>query len=226
MCVEVFNAGKLPLNVSSWDEIISGLSNIQSVKCLRLSFGLLDRLNIMDNLTMQRQLSTFEKFELFHRHAFGRLFLDRRSLSISNLEFDANVKESCHTVGPPSTSSLHELSINISKEEDLQVIGSLVSDNTSLRVLELIFDGNDFGVSPSLSLSFFNAIRNASYFESIRVNGFITSDAVMESFYNWITSNQMLNTLKVSIFSNISSVGWQSFASAPSSLDRLEDMNI
>lgn len=106
------------------------------------------------------------------------------------------------------------------------MIGSLVSDNTSLRVLELIFDGNDFGVSPSLSLSFFNAIRNASYFESIRVNGFITSDAVMESFYNWITSNQMLNTLKVSIFSNISSVGWQSFASAPSSLDRLEDIEI
>lgn len=71
----------------------------------------------MDNLTMQRQLSTVEEFELFHRHAFGRLFLDRRSLSISNLEFDANVKESYHTVGPPSTSSLHELSINISKEK-------------------------------------------------------------------------------------------------------------
>jgi hypothetical protein len=76
MCVEVVNAGKLPLNVSSWDEIISGLSNNQSVKYLRLSFGVLDRLNIMDNLTMQRQLSTVEKFELFHRHVFGRLFLD------------------------------------------------------------------------------------------------------------------------------------------------------
>jgi hypothetical protein len=72
MCVEVVNAGKLPLNVSSWDEIISGLSNNQSVKYLRLSFGVLD----MDNLTMQRQLSTVEKFELFHRHVFGRLFLD------------------------------------------------------------------------------------------------------------------------------------------------------
>ena len=48
----------------------------------------------------------------------------------------------------------------------------------------------------------------------------------MESFSNWITSNQTLNTLKVSIFSNISSVGWQSFASAPSSLDHLEDIEI
>jgi hypothetical protein len=53
----------------------------------------------------------------------------------------------------------------------------------------------------------------------------VTDDAVMGSFCNWIASNQSLKALTVTGCKGISSVGWQSFATALASLDNLENID-
>jgi hypothetical protein len=62
--------------------------------------------------------------------------------------------------------------------------------------------------------------------ESIKLSEVIKGDAVIESFSNWITSTQSLKILKVSCCSGITSVGWQTFATALASLDNLEEIDI
>jgi hypothetical protein len=74
--------------------------------------------------------------------------------------------------------------------------------------------------------SFFHAFQNAKYLESIKLSEVIKGDAVIESFSNWITSTQSLKILKVSCCSGITSVGWQTFATALASLDNLEEIDI
>jgi hypothetical protein len=96
-----------------------------------------------------------------------------------------------------------------------------------LKSLELDNDRRQ-RVSSDAWLSFFNVIQDEKYLESIKLHYHhaITSDAVMGSFSAWITSTQTLLALKVTHCSNLSSVGWQSFANALALLDNLEDIEI
>jgi hypothetical protein len=89
-----------------------------------------------------------------------------------------------HTDEPCFTSSLRELSLSwiaFRNTEDLHELSSYISSNSSLRVLDL----NNLGEPEREDLwrTFFDAIRNAKYLESITIYEF-TNDAVMESFCN------------------------------------------
>jgi hypothetical protein len=228
------------------NEIIDGLSNNQSLRCINLEFrGKIKSASygfatsIIDSLR-EKKLGTIEKFQfqiscLYHGglnrfpmfpriHALGQQMPNLKSLSISisGLEFDPVAQSTEHTVEAAGlTSSLRELRMAKFNDQGLNELNSYILRNSSLRVLHL----DRQRVSSGLLLSFFNGIRNAKYLESITLNSVITDDAVMESFCNWITSNQSLKALTVTGCEDISSVGWQSFATALASLDNLEDID-
>jgi hypothetical protein len=115
----------------------------------------------------------------------------------------------------------------VQNNEVLRMLSSYIPNNTTLRVLDLSTESSImYSLSSTLCVDFFNALRCSKYLKTIKVDNFITNDAVMASFSDWIASSQTLTTFKISRCRNITSVGWQSLATALASLENLEDISM
>jgi hypothetical protein len=213
-------------SISSPDEVIDGLANNQSVKCLNLCGDLTT--HFMDSPHRQ-QFSAIEKIELYgyvtpfpNLHEFSHQLTNVKSLKITG----SLAKETIHAVRPSPVSSLRELVVRgVENKEVLQELSSFISNNTTLKVLGV--SGSNRLLPSSVWVNFFNAIKHAKHLESICVLEVITNDAVMASFSDWIASTQTLKKLEVVYcrWVDITPVGWQSFATALASLDKLEDIS-
>jgi hypothetical protein len=215
-------------------EIINGLSNNQSLKCLKL-IGLDEKLAtcFIDSMRHLRHsaLETIyisggcrdrDTIKFPSLHAFVQQMPNVKSLSLYNFGADRNVQEANNSIEPSVTSALRELSMErMRRGEKLYQLSSFILNNTSLRVL--VLDSRD--VSSASQVTFFDTVRHAKYLESIRIKA-LWKDVMIESFSNWVVSTRTLKVLEISLYNNISSVGQQLFAAALASLENLEDIKL